>query len=116
VVAAIQPRRQLAVFGAVGVNVGVEQHQLHAPHLNGVGLGINGAARQLHIDHDFAAILGEGRAGRDVGEVQLAILGILPAAMVEALAEIALGVNEAHRHKRQIKIAGLLNVVARQHA
>ena len=115
-VAAVEPRRELAILGAIRVDVGVHQEERHAANLELVDLGVDRAAGQLHLYHNLSAVGVEGRDGGHIGEVELVVLGVLPPARVEALAKVALGVDEADRDEGQAHVAGLLHVVAGEDA
>ena len=114
VISAVQAGRQFAVARAVGVDVGVHQIEGHATDVEFVDFGVDGATGQLDLDHDFVTVGRPRGEGGDVGEAHLGVDGLLPAAVIEALPEVALWVDEPHRHKRQIEVTGFFHMVARQ--
>ena len=112
-VAAVEPRRELrGRCGRVGLDVGVHQEERDAPDLDALDLGVDRAARQIHLDHHLAPVGGQRGHGGHVGEVQLLVDRLLPAVGVDALAEVALRIEEADADERQAQIAGLFAVVA----
>ena len=116
VVATVQTGRQITIGGAVGVNVGIQQIERHAPYLEVIDFGVNRTPRQLDIDDYFVAVGGQGRASGDIGKAHFAIERFLPATMIEALAEVALGIDETNRDQRQIEVTGFFDVVTSQNS
>ena len=53
---------------------------------------------------------------RDVGPVQTLVHFLLPAVLRDRLMEVPLRVHETDAHQRHAEIAGLLAVIAREHA
>jgi hypothetical protein len=115
-VAAVQARRQLAIPRRVGLHVGVEQQQAHAPDLHEPDRDRHRAAAKRHLHH--AALAGRRHGGLNwrVFPVQLLVRFELPAVGGEPLVEVALGVHEADADKRQPEIARFLAGVPREDA
>ena len=113
---AVADRTQL---GRVGFDVGVEQEErdpahLHAPdrdpHLLGSDRGVHFDRRAVGLEDAL-----DGQLGRLVLRIDL----VLAAALVDPLPAEALPVTvaeEAHRHQRDAKVVGRLEVVAGQDA
>ena len=115
-VAEVEAGRQLAVLLGVSVDVGVEQEQLVAadrdlPHLRAQRL-----ARQRDLDDDRLAVRGQRGLGGQQLRRRAHVFGVLPAVAADALAEVRLPVEQAHRHQRQPQVGRALQVVAREHA
>ena len=79
-VAAVQPRRQLAVLRAVAFDVAVEQVQLHAADVHQPDLGHQPAVAGLDRDRDLLAVGADGRLHRQVLDARVLILFLLVAA------------------------------------
>ena len=116
VVAAVEARRERAVGGVVGVDVGVHQVERDAADLDAPDLGIDGAARQLDADADLAPVGVERGDGGGLREVELVVDGFLLAVAGDALAEVALGIEKADADEGQAEVAGLFAVVAGEDA
>src|ERR1700733_3073101 len=95
-IAAIEARGELAIFGRVAFDVGVEQEQITTAHLDAPDLGANGAAAGLNLDNDRLAIRTNRRLHRALIHVGLEIFFFLPSAAVKTLQEIALAIKEPH--------------------
>ncbi|MNS67621.1 hypothetical protein D3C72_1008770 [compost metagenome] len=116
VVAAVELRAEAAVFGGVAVDVGVQEVDRDAADLDAPDLGEDGAAGQLDVDDDLVAVGRGGRLDRQLGEVELVVLGLLHAVGAQLLTEVALVVEQAHRHEGDVQVARGLAVVAGQDA
>ena len=108
-IAAVQPVGDGRTLGAVAVDRGVEQVQPHPAHLHRPGRHGDRVARQ--VDDDPHTGVGDGEATRVEAREPL----LLVAVGVQALAKVALGVQQAHRHQGHTQIAGGLEVIAGQH-
>ena len=62
------------------------------------------------------AVASDGRLHRQLVDVGVEVLFVLPAVVVEALAEVALVVEQADADERDAQVAGALDVVAGEHA
>ena len=116
VVAAVEPAGQVAVFGAVAVDVAIEQIQIHAAdaHQPHFGQQLAGAGVDLH-GHVLAVRIA-GRLHRHVFDFGVEIFFALIAFGVEMLLEIALVVEQPDGDQRNAQSAGAFDVIARQHA
>ncbi len=110
-VAAVQPVGDLADLVGVLVDVRVEEVQRHPAHARLPHLGDQRHAGEVDLDAD-AVTRGQRH---DVGVEQRVAL-LLPAVGVEALAEVAVPVQEADAHQRNAQVARRLEMVAGQDA
>ena len=112
-VAAVEPVGDAAQVVAVLLDVGVEEVQRHPAHVRLPQLRHQRVlvGGQVHLDPHVLT----QRERHDVRvEQQVALL--LPAVGVEALAEVAVAVEQAHAHQRHAQVARRLEVVAGQDA
>jgi hypothetical protein len=70
----------------------------------------------LHPDRDRVPLGIEHRADRQAEQVVDRVLLLLPAVGGERLVEVALRVHETDADERHAEVAGLLAVIAREHA
>ncbi len=115
VVAAIEPRGQLAIFGQVAFDVRIEQEQRIAadrqlPHARGDRPG-PGLDRDRHRH-----ALAERRPHRERAVIDVDVVLVLPPVAIEALPEIALVVVQADADERDAEIRRALDVIAREDA
>ena len=115
-VAAVEPGRQLAVPRRVLVEVGVEQVELHVADADPPDRRQHRAIAERHRGDARLAVGGDGGFDRGVGPVDALVVFLLPAVVGDALVEVSLRVHEADADQRQAQVAGLLAVVAGQHA
>ena len=115
-VAAVEPRRQLAVPRRVLLEIGVEQVQLHAAEPHAPHLHQHAAVAERHRDDAGLAVGGDGRLDRRVVPVQALVRFLLPAFRRHALVEVALRIHEADADERHAEVARLLAVIAGEHA
>ena len=111
-VAAVQVIGHLAVFGDVGLIVGVQQIQVRTAHFHLPHAGGNGAAREGHARGDPVALGVHDRRGRDLEEVLGVVVGHLVTLAGDDLGEVAEPVEEAHGDEVHVHVGGLLQVVA----
>ena len=115
-IAAVQPRGQVAIGRRVLRHVAVEQHQRHAADLDLPEAGVQRATRQFDRDHQRLAVFAAQRNDRElvgsVGEVT----GLLPAVFGDVLRKVALVVIQADADERQAEVGGFFGVVAREDA
>jgi hypothetical protein len=116
IVAAVEPRRQLAIFRLVAWHVGVEKQERVAAHGHlpepcrdrfGPGFDMNG---------DRASIRSRGRHERKHLAVDVEIVLLLITVLVEPLFEIALVVIQTNANERDAEIGCGLDVIAGQNA
>ena len=115
-VAAVEPRGQLAILGRVAFDVRVEQQQGAAPDRHRPDPRRDRAGAGLDADGDGAAVLRRRRPDRQRRGVDVEVLLLLPAVAVEALPEVALVVVEADADQRDAEVGRALDVIAGQHA
>ena len=109
-VAAVQAVGDGDAVGGVALDVGVEQVEGDAPDVGPPDVAPHRVAGE--VDGDLDA--GVDEAERLRGEVGDGLL--LPAVGVEALAEVALGVQQADPDERDAEVRRRLEVVAGEHA
>jgi hypothetical protein len=106
------PARGLGVLGPVRV----EQEQRHAADVHAPDLRDDLRVGDRHGDRDrLAVVAGDERGGQAV-RVRVDPVLVLPAAVVDALAEVAVAVQQADRDQRPGAVGGLLEDVARERA
>ena len=115
-VADVQARRDPALHLRVVGAVDVEQVERHAADVDAPDLGGDVLARDRDGERqDVAVVVGDERGGGPLGVGRDPVL-VLPAARVDALAEVALLVHQADRDERQRAVRGLLDEVAGERA
>ena len=115
-VAAVEARRELAIPRRVLREIGVEQEQAHAPEPNPPDRGQHRAIAERHRGHAGPAFGREGGLDWRLHPRQPLVAFLLPAVVRHPLVEVALRIHEADADERHAEIAGLLAVVAGQHA
>ena len=115
-IAAVEARRELAIPRRVLREIGVEQEQAHAPEPNPPDRGQHRAIAERHRGHAGAAFGREGGLDWRLHPRQPLVAFLLPAVVRHPLVEVALRIHEADADERHAEIAGLLAMVAGQHA
>ncbi len=115
-VAAVEARRQLAIFRSIAFDVGIEQQQIAASDFHAPDFGADRAAACLDLHRHRLAVGSDGGFHRQLVDVGLQIFFLLPAVAIEALAEITLAVKQADADQRDIQIRRALDVIAGKHA
>ncbi len=115
-VAAVEPRRQLAIPRRVFFEVRVEQIQLHAADAHAPHRHEHGAIAERHRGDRRLAVGSHGRLDRRFMPVQLLVDLLLPPVGRQPLMEVALRIHEADADQRHAEVAGLLAVIAGEHA
>ena len=115
-IAAVEPRRQLAVPRGVLLQIGVEQIQLHAAEPHAPHRDEDAAVAERHGDDARFPVGRDGRLDRRVRPREALVGLLLPAFRGDALMEIALRVHEPDADERNAEVARLLAVIAREHA
>ena len=116
VVAAVQPRGQLAIFRAIAFDVAVEQVQLHAADVHAPHLGVQRTATGIDSHADRPARIVDGRVHRQVLDFRVEILFDLVTVVIETLLEVALVVEQADGDERNAEVAAAFYMVAGKHA
>ena len=116
VVAAIEAGGELPILRTVALDVGIEQQQRVAshrqlPHARRDG----GRARVDGHDHRRARRVGRRLHGQQA-PIDIDVVFLLVALVVEPLPEVRLVVVEPDAHQRDAEIGGALDVIARQDA
>jgi hypothetical protein len=115
-VAAVEPVRDVAVALAVLRQIGVEQEQTDVPDAGLPDARPHFAPRERHRDVEIRPVLPAHGRDRQVVEIRIEILGALGALAIYGLDEVALLVEQPHRHERQLAVARRLAVVAGEDA
>ena len=115
-VAAVQPRRQLAIPRRVLFEIGVEQVELDAADADAPDGDEHRAVAERHRGDAGLPSGVMRRLDRRFLPVQLLVDLLLPAVGREALVKIALRIHEADADERHAKVAGFLAVIAGEHA
>ena len=115
-VASVEHAGDVAGIGGVAVDVGVQQQQGHAAHLDAAQGRPDEVVADPHLDHHGPPV-----GAWLVGQRQVAPVGggvALPLAAVRAqrLAEVAAPVEQPHPRQRHAQVGGRLQVVAGQDA
>ena len=116
-VAAVEAVGDVAVVGAVLLDVGVEQQQRHAADVRDQDAGHQVRAVGQRDRDRGAAPVGLAELGeRELVGVEDRIALLLPAVAVERLLEVAVAVEQAHADQRDAEVGGRLEVVAGEDA
>ena len=115
-VAAVQPGRQMAVFVLVLGNVGVEQKEGNAAHVDPPDAREDLPAARRDRNDDGLSVRTKGRLNRQLGRLDLGVRFLLPALLVDALRKIALDVQQADADEGDAQVGRAFQVVAGQHA
>ena len=112
----IQPLRQGAVVGGVLLQIRIKQIERDAADLCLPQVQIYRTAGQVDDDFDRSACVVLHLRNRQLLEIEGVVLRFLPAIFGDALAEIALQIQEADAGKWQAHVAGFLQMVTCQNA
>ncbi len=115
VVAAVEPRRQLAIFGLVALDVRVEQQQRVAADRQLPDARGNRAGARLDRHRDRHAVA-QRRPHRQRSVIDVDVVLVLPAVAIEPLPEVALVVVEADADERDAEVRRALDVIAGEDA
>jgi hypothetical protein len=115
-VAAVEsPGREFAIFGAVAVDVAIEQIGLHAADVHALNLEVQKPLLSM-LSVSGRPSLPTAAASASFHDLGIRILFDLVAVVVEALLEVALVVEQTDGDKRNAEIARGFHMVAREHA
>ena len=115
-VAAVEPPGDLAQFGRVLGQFGVEQHQRDVADPEDPRGEEEFAVAEAHQAGDFVAVGVASAHHRQIVDLGDGIVFVLPAGTVEHLPEVALPIEQPHRHQRQFEVARGFQVVAGEDA
>ena len=115
-IAAVEPRRELAVPWRVLFEIGVEEKELHASEPHEPHRHEHRAVAERYGDHAGTAVGGDRLLDRRVLPVQSLVHFLLPPFRRHHLVEVALRVHEADADERNAEVARFLAVIAREHA
>ena len=107
----IQAGRDLAVLGRIGRQIGVQQVEPDPPHTHQPDLDVQAAARHLEIELAGFTVrvldLFDGQRGKIVFGIDRGLVAVL----VDELAEVAVLVQQAHGHQRDVQVTGGFQMV-----
>src|SRR6266404_2542648 len=95
-ISTVQTRSQLSVFGMIAFDVGVEQKQIAAPDFYAPHFCTDGTRAGVDLHHYRKPVLADGRFHRQLADVGLQILFMLPATAIQSLAEVALSIKQPY--------------------
>ena len=111
-VAEVKACGQRAIFGAVAVDVGVEQKKLIAPNVHLPDLRQQAFVAEGNVDDERLAIGPHAQSGRQILDGSADVLRVLLPFPIDMLAKIGLAIEESHRDQSQTEIRRRLQVVA----
>ena len=116
-VAAVELVGDVAILRAgIGANVGVEQVERDAADLHPPDLRIDRVPARSHLDHQRLAVASRDRAQRQIVKVVVLVCFLLPARLVQVLAEVSLLIEQPDADQRNAQIAGRLQMIAGENA
>ena len=114
-VAAIEAGSKFQIFGRVALHIRIQQQKGATAHLDSPNLGADQAAAGLDFYDDGFALFADGELHGELIDVGVEVLFLLPALLVEVLAEVALAVEEADADEGNAEVGGALDVVSGEH-
>ena len=115
-VAAIQARSEFAVLGSITLDIRIKKQQVAPAHLHPPDFGANNAAAGYEIHFHGLAIFADGRLHGKLIDVSLEVLLLLPAVAIQALAEVALAVEQSNADQGNVQVRRALDMVSRKNA
>ena len=117
-VAAIELVRDVAVLGNRRIlrDVGIQQEQAHAPHIQPPHFDVHRAPRHLHLDANLHSPRVPRRLHRPVVEIVHRVALSLPPVGAQVLLQVARLVQQTDSHQVQPRVAGRFQVIPRQDA
>ena len=110
-VSSVELMGDLAVFGSVGLEVGIEQIKIGTSHRHLPDTGAHLAAGHGHLDGTPVAVLVKHGLGGNLKEVLGVVLSYLVALGRDTLGKVAVAVQQAHRHHINVHVGAFLQVV-----
>ena len=115
-IAAVQGGRHAAILLPVLIEVGIKEIERYATDIHAPDAGVEVTAGHRHADHEPVAILVlvglDGQFGEALRRVKVDLLAVCG----NLLLEIAIAIEQSHTEHVHVAVAGLLEVVAGQHA
>ena len=102
----VQAVRDLTVIGGIFGQIGVHEVELDGTHAHKPDPGEEPALRELQADLKRIACAVPDELHGKLGDIVLRVDGDLPAVLVDLLFKVAVAVEEADGHQRDIEIAG----------
>ena len=115
-IAVVQARGEFPIGRRIALDIGIDQEQRHAAHLDVPQARVHHPIGHLHLHGQRLLVLIQHRQNRRLGQIEVFVDGFLPAVFRDVLAEVTLPIEKAHGHQRQAQIAGFFQVIAAQHA
>ncbi len=115
-ITAVQARSQLAIFGHIPFYIRIEQQQIAAADADTPDFRLDITAAGIDPHHDLLAALADRGLHREKVHVGVQILFLLPAGLVQVLAEIALAIKQSDSDERNVEVGSALDVIAGEHA
>ena len=109
-----KPRSQFPVLGSVPFHIRIEQQQIAASHFQPPHFRPYGAMARLDLHRHRDAVRSDGRLHGQLGDVPFEVILLLPAVLVQPLAEVALAVKQTDSDQGNTEVGSALDVVARQ--
>src|SRR5688572_22870496 len=100
----------------ITADIGIEQKQVAATHLNSPDFCRNRAASRFDLDHHGLAVGANRGLHRRLIDVCFQVVFLLPAARAEVLAEISLAIEKADTDEWYPQIGCALDVISRKDA
>src|SRR5215471_3133643 len=111
-VAAVEPRHEIAIFGRVPHNIGIEQQQIATPDFQSPDPCAYRAAPGFDLHSYRLAVRCDSDFHRQRVHIGLEVVLLLPPIPVKPLAEIALTIIQTNTNQWDIEIRSALDVVA----
>src|ERR1700677_62026 len=115
-VASVQARSHLPVFGSIAFDVRIQKKQLTTTHFHAPYLSVDWTMAGIDLHHHGSAVLANGCFHRQLIDVGLEILFMLPAIGVKALAKISLPIKQTNSDERNPEIGSALDMIAGQNS
>src|SRR5205085_7434926 len=113
---AVKMTRDESVNALIAFDVRVEQVQVHAPDFDAPSLRADSAPAHLHLDEYRRARLVAYQLDWQARCVHLAVVLLLPTVAAQALAEVAMMIEQPDGDERQAQIARRFQVIAGEDA
>src|SRR5215475_6642958 len=113
-VAAVEPRHEIAIFGGVPRNIGVEKQQIATPDFKSPDPGAYRTAPGFDLHSYGLAVRSDSDFHRQRVHIGFEVVLLLPPIPVKPLAEIALTIIQTNTDQGDIEIGSALDVVARE--
>src|SRR5215831_2704603 len=113
-VAAVEPRHEIAIFGGVPRDIGIEKQQITTPDFQSPDPGAYRTAPGFDLHGYRLAVRSDSDFHRQRVHIGFEVVLLLPAIPVKPLAEIALTIIQSNTDQRDVEIRSALYVVTRE--